>query len=203
MLIKSPLPCRCPNTPSAQSGVVLFIALIILIAMTLAGIALVRSVDLTNIIAGNIAFKQAATRSGDTGIETGLNWLNDNPGLLVNDVPNSGYSANGNDPLRSPAAGQTWDQYWATLPAARIRTLPTDAAGNTVSIIIDRMCGNSGSPTGGANCTASTISSFATGSAEEGGEVSITAPSAVYYRITARIAGPRNTVSFVQAMVTR
>ena len=115
---------------------------------------------------------------------------------------NQGYSANGNDAARSPAAGQTWEAYWATLPADRIRTLPTDASGNTVSYIIDRLCANAGNPTAGANCSALTVASVASGSGEEAGEKAITSSSAIYYRITVRIAGPRNTVSFVQSMVT-
>ena len=192
------------SAPRAQSGVVLIVALIILIAMTIAGIAMIRSVDLTNIIAGNLAFKQAATHSGDTGVEAAFAFLDANRAgtFLHTDVANQGYSANGNNAARSPAAGQTWEAYWATLPANRIRTLGTDAAGNTVSYIIDRLCTNAGNPTAGANCSASTVSSVASGSGEEAGEKAITAPSAIYYRITVRIAGPRNTVSFVQSTVT-
>lgn len=49
----------------AQQGVVLFVALIILVAMTLAGIALMRSVDTNVLIAGNLAFRQGATMAGD------------------------------------------------------------------------------------------------------------------------------------------
>ena len=192
------------SAPRAQSGIVLIIALIILIAMTIAGIAMIRSVDLTNIIAGNLAFKQAATHSGDTGVETAFAFLTANQAgtFLHTDVANQGYSANGNDPARSPAAGVTWETYWATLPANRIRTLAPDAAGNTVSYIIDRLCAIAGSPTAGANCSASTVSSVASGSGEEAGEKAITSSSAIYYRITVRIAGPRNTVSFVQSTVT-
>ena len=52
---------------SRQGGVVLMIALIILVALTLGGIALVRSVDTTNLISGNLAFQQAATRAGEAG----------------------------------------------------------------------------------------------------------------------------------------
>src|SRR4051794_33864237 len=48
-----------------QQGVVLLIALIVLVAMTLAGIGLVRSVDTGNMVAGNLAFKQGATLAGD------------------------------------------------------------------------------------------------------------------------------------------
>jgi Tfp pilus assembly protein PilX len=192
------------SAPRAQSGIVLIIALIILIAMTLAGVAMIRSVDLTNIIAGNLAFKQAATHSGDTGVETAFAFLTANQAgtFLHTDVANQGYSANGNNAARSPAAGQTWEAYWATLPANRIRTLATDASGNTVSYIIDRLCANSGDPAGGANCSASTVASVASGSGEEAGEKAITSSSAIYYRITARIVGPRNTVSFIQSMVT-
>ena len=76
----------------AQDGVVLFIALIVLVAMTLAGIAVMRSVDTNVLIAGNLAFRNAATSAGDAGIEAARNWLaTQTAGGLVNDqVP--GYS---------------------------------------------------------------------------------------------------------------
>ncbi|HSA48156.1 MAG TPA: hypothetical protein P5552_16915 [Candidatus Competibacteraceae bacterium] len=193
------------SAPSAQSGIVLIVALIILVAMTIAGIAMIRSVDLTNLIAGNLAFKQAATHAGDTGVETAFNWLNTNNvgTFLHNDITSQGYSANGNDATRSPAAGQTWEAYWAALPAARISTITPDRiSGYTVSYIIDRLCANAGDPNSGANCSGSTVASVASGSGQEAGEKAITASSAIYYRITVRILGPRNTVSFIQSMVT-
>ena len=59
----------------AQQGVVLFIALIILVAMTLAGIALMRSVDTNVLIAGNLAFRQANTMYADTGVEAARAWF--------------------------------------------------------------------------------------------------------------------------------
>ena len=52
------------RNPGGQSGVVLFIALIVLVAMSLAGVALVRSVDTNLLIAGNLAFKQGDTCVG-------------------------------------------------------------------------------------------------------------------------------------------
>lgn len=202
MLKIPPRARRSPPPARLQEGVVLIIALIVLVAMTLGGLALIRSTDLANIIAGNLAFRQAATHSGDQGIEAAFSWLQANPSLLNNDSAIDGYSANGNNATRSPATGITWEAYWNTLPAARIRTLPTDGAGNTVSYIIDRLCANAGSPTGGANCSSSPAGSVAGGQNEEGGEKPINTPSGIYYRITVRIAGPRNTTSFVQAMVT-
>lgn len=76
---------------SRQRGLVLFFALIALVAMTLAALALVRSVDTTTLISGNLAFKQAATTSGDEGVEAAMTWLaavNDaNKALKVTDDP--------------------------------------------------------------------------------------------------------------------
>lgn len=189
---------------SRQGGVVLIIAILVLVAMSLAAIALVRSVDTANLIAGNLAFQKAATHSGDTGVETAIAWLNANKasGALNNDDATNGYSAAGSAAGQSPAAGQSWNTYWVnTLSARPPVALTADSAGNTVSYVIDRLCNFTGSKTVGASCIASPVVSASTGNAEEAGEKPLNAPSVVYYRITVRIAGPRNTVSYVQSVV--
>src|ERR1700758_5529421 len=56
-------------TKSAQRGVVLFIALIVMVVMSLAAIALMRSVDTTTAVIGNIAFRQASILPGNFAIE--------------------------------------------------------------------------------------------------------------------------------------
>lgn len=53
--------------PRKQRGVVLLIALIVLVAMTLAAIGMMRSVDTGNVIAGNLAFQQATSQASDAG----------------------------------------------------------------------------------------------------------------------------------------
>jgi type IV pilus assembly protein PilX len=199
--------------PARQNGVVLLIALIVLVAMTLAGIALVRSVDTTNIIAGNMAFQQSATQSADAGVETAYAWLqglanSSTPsttcaGLNV-DCSSSGYTADGSKAANNPAANQSWDAFWTNTLDNRAKLMTNnDGAGNAVSYVIDRLCANAGSPNAGANCTSSPLvtAGTATGNAEEGGEIPLDSPSLVYYRITTRIAGPRNTVSYIQAIV--
>jgi Tfp pilus assembly protein PilX len=189
-----------------QSGVVLIIALVVLVAMTLAAVALVRSVDTSNIIAGNLSFQQAATHSADTGIEAAITWLAANNGgtTLDSDESTNGYAANGSDPALSPAAGTSWDSFWPSQSARVHKLNPTDAdsAGNFVEYIIDRLCRNSGAKTAGASCSASPAVQVATGNAEEAGEIQLNAPSVVYYRITVRVSGPRNTVSYVQTVVS-
>lgn len=219
MLIK-PVPrlaCRIP--PSRQRGVVLMIALIMLVAMTLGAIALVRSVNITNIIAGNLAFQQGATNSGDTGIEVAINWLENNngPGLFT-DQAALGYSATRGDPLVT----ESWDTYWRAVLFARAVTLTPgapattvaysvaqaspntyrNAAGNMVSYAIQRLCATQVAPgSQNAGCSQPPATDSTGGSSKGAGVVALTYSSQVYYRITSRIAGPRNTVSYVQAIV--
>ena len=69
------LPCS-PHLGLRQRGASLFIALVTLAILSLAGIALVRSVDTSNLIAGNFTFKEATVHAGDIGIETALNYIN-------------------------------------------------------------------------------------------------------------------------------
>ena len=61
--------------PRSQRGVILLIALIMLVAMTLAGIGMMRSVDTGSVIAGNMAFKEATLSASDAGTNAAFNAL--------------------------------------------------------------------------------------------------------------------------------
>src|SRR2546428_3221744 len=79
-----------------QGGTILIIALIVLVAMTLAGIATMRSVDTATITAGNIGLRQASVNAADQGIQAGVAWLTANLGpTLVNDNHQSGTASKG------------------------------------------------------------------------------------------------------------
>jgi type IV pilus assembly protein PilX len=187
-----------------QRGAVLFIALIVLVAMSLAGLALMRGVDTGTLIASNLAFKQGATSAGDFGIEQARSWLLTNSGPnLYNDQPaiaggtgywstwQSGVDLIGDDPAKP-------DFDWSTA----VNT-GTDAAGNQVSYVIQRMCKDPGDP-GSNTCVSSTVSTSTSPSskgAAQVGSIAFASQTSAFYRITVRVAGPRNTVSYVQAMV--
>ena len=186
-----------------QKGVVLLIALIVLVAMTLAGIALVRSVDTGNVIAGNLAFQQAASSAGDAGIETAINWLeNNNSGVTLHSSNTAvGYVAF----VQNPAANQNWDNYWTTVlvPGGLVRTLAADSGGNVVAYSIQRLCNATGDPVNtGTGCAQAQSGGTTSGNSKGAGVVALLYNSQVYYRITSRIVGPRNTVSYVQAIVS-
>ena len=179
-----------------QSGGILIFTLIVLVTMIMASMAMMRSSDTTSFIAGNLAFKEAATHSCERGIETAIEWLeaNNTAATLYDSSPAQGYLAARQD----PAIGQSWDDF---LQSNQVVTLTADAAGNTVSYLIHRLCNSTGAPSSGIDCSVSPAAEMA-GSSKGAGVVSMAYSFQVYYRITARGVGPRNTVSYVQAIVT-
>lgn len=195
----------------SQTGMVMIVALIILIVMTLGGLALMRSMDTSNLIAGNMAFQQAATHSADTGVEAATAWLEsqNNGTSLDAHIPSVGYTAS----TANNAAYRIGEKLWADLSATGVCLLPMaggvcsaspgtpDASGNTVSFTIQRLCSATGNRNG-AFCAISPGSSSTAGNNEGAGEETIQFSTAVYYRITVRVAGPRNTVGYVQAIVS-
>ena len=188
-----------------QSGAVLFIALIVLVAMSLAGIAMIRGVDTASLIAGNLAFRQGATQAGDNGLEAARAWLlvqdQLTPNPLFNDgAAGTGYYASMGSWDFTGADPATADFPWSTGALAQA----ADAAGNQVSYVIHRLCGGSGDPKLLTTCVKAATSAASEGSSKAGGDyASPPTPLSprVFYRITAKITGPRNTVSYVQSLM--
>jgi len=182
-----------------QRGAVLFIALIVLVAMSLAGIALIRGVETTNLIAGNLAFKQNATLGGDWGAEQARTWMQaQTPATLYNDLPGRYYAAmqTGLDFTGTDPSAPDFD--WA----ANSFNAGADPAGNQVRYVVHRMCELAGNP-GSVNCVRTSIGGTTTGTKGGAtyGSFALPSTSQIYYRITARVTGPRNTTSYVQVMV--
>ncbi len=193
---------RFERAPARQRGVTLIVTLIVLVSMLIAMIGLTRSVDTTNIIAGNLSFKQAAVHSGDAGVEAAIAWIEKNAGGgLWMDNQAAAYHSK----IENPAAGQSWDDYWTNvLQPWGVITLPQDSAGNTVAYTVHRLCPSPGDPnTPGQVCASSTqqITSTKMSTSQGAGQTALTSLSQQYYRITVQITGPRNTVSYVQAVV--
>jgi len=206
---------RVGNAPARQGGVVLLVALIILVALTLAGVALMRSVDTANLVAGNLSFHQSAIHAGERSTEVAISWLESNNALgdldLFDDNAAAGYLASRPpDGSGDPSAGESWDAFWSRVLRAQsvfappsAPTCPTDdnadAACNNVRYVIQRLCATTGAPHV-ANCAKQPASISSGGSFGAGGVSPLTS-NQVYYRITTRIAGPRNTVAYIQTIV--
>lgn len=190
-----------------QRGVVLFIALIALVAITLASIALIRSVDTANVIAGNFAFKESTIHATDVGTETAALAM---PTLVAND--GSIASANKYYPVRQTVdpMGIPTSVDWTAVPKTSI-----NGTGNSVQYVIERMCEpvvnlltgaliSANGPNQGNNAD---VLSFCVATER------CTPPSSknaspicevgdIYYRVTTRVSGSRGTISVVQSVVT-
>lgn len=231
--------------PRQQSGFMLVVALIIMIVMTLSSIAMLISLRGGISASANIAFRQAATRSGDVAVDAAYQWVS-NQILTV-----SATSLNDNLAPANTAAATSTPRYYATMNgadsgckkdgAANAFTptlyrfsdtltgadglpcagrVPGNPAGYTLYYVIHRMantteaaCVAAGGAAGcgtcpTAGCLAPAIA--ATSSSETGSSKDATAPilststatnSAVYYRITVKVTGPRQNNRYIQGFV--
>lgn len=182
-----------------QRGVSLVIALIALVAMSLAGIALIRSVDTTNVIAGNLAFRQATLQATDVGVETALAALATiaSSSLDANYPSGCAVGACNYYPTMQAvgSSGIPTAISWSLVPATAVNT------GYTVQYVIDRLC-NGPTPVTDISAKCMHATGLSVGS-KKAGAVAFTSAQQVYFRVTIRAVGPRNTISMVQVLYAR
>lgn len=189
----------------AQRGVVLFVALIVMVAMSLAAVALIRSVDTTNAVIGNLSFRQASIMPANLAVENAA-------AALFPDVHPTNAIV-----IADRRANLATENYFASLqPGEDARGIPfalqnplnfgsmgthspmTDNAGNTVYYMIERLCVAAGDPTLD-NCD------LMPPRQTPGRQTNLTGapplPRVPLYRVTIRVDGPQNTHSFLQAML--
>jgi hypothetical protein len=197
---------RHPETSSfhrSQAGVVLFIALIVMVALSIAGIALIRSVDTGLSVIANLGFRQASIPPSTWAVENAIAAMFekkeidfDKPKLDKNYYPYRFEIKSGKaeDEIGVPydLQGVKPDNYPSTFVAE------TDEAGNTIRYVIERMCLDEG-PATAANCDMSPPKKSEATTAME-----LVKPEMVrvpFYRITVRVDGPNNTTTYAQAML--
>lgn len=202
-----PLTCRRRR----QRGTALFVALIMLVAMSIAAVSLVRSVDTTVVITGNLAFQQTALQVADYGIEAAA-------GDLVTIRANSRDARwRRGDTCAIPGGSRTAFNYYPTLferastgsptidgvtytggypgvPSLDWNTVPCVTntripAGYAVQYLIDRLCNHA------TNCVADNPQE---GGSRRAGQARFSGAQSIHYRVTVRVSGPNNAQSFVQ-----
>ncbi len=190
-----------------QQGVALFVALIAMVILSLAGLALVRSIDTTSSVVGNIAFRQGSIGPINQAIEVANNALFKAKTInQLADDTTQGYYAElqlGEKSNGVPAvlAGDfaTMSANYATagLPAAVVdaKTLME------VRSIIERVCNAPGDPNiiGSCDTLPPKVSKAGTDNKTGGG---IPLPAIPNFRVTVRVDLPNsNTVSHAQAFM--
>ncbi|MGH9257233.1 MAG: pilus assembly PilX family protein [Vicinamibacterales bacterium] len=184
----------------------LFIALIVLVAMSMASVALVRSVDTATLGAGNIALKQSAAQAAERAV--GMATAHFDPFA----VPAGFFST-----IANANSHQSAQNYCASLLPTDKRGVPlvltslgnkecdgqplnpanefSTANNERLRFVIERLCTDTGAPDQ-AKCTLDQVlpSGGTVGSGPHFGD---TVP---LYRVTVRVDGPRNTRHFSQVI---
>ena len=207
-------------------GVSLIFALVTLVALSLAAVALVRSVNTSGLIVGNLGFKQDTIAYASNATEKAVDYLNANltSGALNNDASAVGYYATAKTELdpadRRPSDASRivvgWDSNkyscatgYGSVFADCLNSFTSVASTNEnkTNYIITRLCNNVGSATDPANSCARPVSASLTEGGEKG-EINYNRPrgsnlteGGPYYRIVVRSVGARNTVSYTETLV--
>jgi Tfp pilus assembly protein PilX len=183
-----------------QRGVSLIIALIALVAMTLAGLALLRSADTSNVISGNLAFREASLHATDVGVETALTSINTIATSSPDAVAPAGCASGACNYYPTiqaavTAAGVPTVIDWTAVPSTTVDS------SYAVQYVVDRLC-DGPTPVTDVATKCMNLTGTSVGS-KKAGAVSFTSASQVYYRVTVRVVGPRNSQSIVQTTYAR
>ena len=189
------------QAPRRQRGVVLMVALIVLVALTLAGLSMVRTADTSTTIAGNLVFRQAATQALDAGVEAAIAGVNRTWAGSSNTVAHKYYAyAQPLDSMGLPS-GVDFNQ-------ANTLANPGGLTGYTARYVVERLCVP---PTAGTITDSYQAEQFnlcfleetvpGMESAKLGGQTGLGQIRKVHFRITVRVDGPRNTQTHAQVVL--
>jgi type IV pilus assembly protein PilX len=189
-----------PASPGAQAGIVLFVALIALVVMSLAAVALIRSVDTNTLIAGNLSFRQSTLVTTDTGVEAAITWLkaqsDAGTDMTKDNNANGYYSTYTNLNLVTPADFKQ-SRIWGADSSATV----TGPAGEQIRYIVERMCRIDNSVTVCLEGTSTSSSNVNHNDSPYMEGLKLPGGASPLYRVTVRVTGPKNTVSYAQAYV--
>jgi type IV pilus assembly protein PilX len=195
-----------------QRGIALFVALIGMVLLSLAGIALVRSVDTTTSVASNIAFRQGSIGPVNQAIEEAIDALFKSKSIAlqnVNDLPHRYYAllqpgehSNG---LPDILAGD-YSTMLAKYNGAGLPAVVADPVTHMeVRSVIERVCNGVGPgpwPVTIGTCDTLPPKVSPAGTDNRVGGKNIPLPPIPNFRITVRVDLPNaNTVSHAQTFV--
>lgn len=208
------------DTARQQRGMSLLFAMMALVVISLAAVALVRSVDTGSLVIGNLGFKQDATVAAGEVAERAITWINANAGpTLQSDLVAQGYYAASRTSLDVTGQGSSdknravvdWDgNGCAGSAGACVQASPEiqlNGGSNRGRYVITRLCSAEGAPAT-VDCAMPLGSALTSGG--NMGEVnykarnlSVPVANLQYYRIVVRVQGPRGTAAFTETIVQR
>lgn len=189
-----------------QQGVVLFVALVAMVVLSLAGVALVRSVDSSTAVAGNIAFRQGSIAPVNQAIEQAIDALFKSKTIVsttTDDLAHAFYASlqAGEKPNGVPSvlSGDYAAMKIAYAGAGLPAPVPDALTKLEIRKVIERVC----SAGGGATIATCDLLPPKVSPAGTDNEVKrIPLPPIPHFRVTVRVDLPNtNTVTYAQAFV--
>jgi len=188
-----------------QRGVVLIFTLIVLLILTIGGLALVRSMHSSLFSAGNLAFRRDLVNQGEQAVANVMSEFSSGGILSTSAVTDSDLISANYKSTTLPTNAQgvptalLSDTVFATDGVATNDIAGPANSGVTIRYVIDRMCNQTGVASS-ATCVQST--GIPTGGTHNR-NTAVPPPSATVYRLSVRVTGPRNTQVFLQSSFTK
>jgi len=171
-----------------NTGSALITTLIVLVVLMMVSLAFMRVASTSNQIAGGVAFKEAATQAGDVGISLAQTALN-NQASYESDIAGQYFATV--QPTDTNGIPNTID--WTQPPV-------TTVGNYNVQFVIDRLCSGA-LPV--QNFTTACLLSKAPVQSNKVSDPVFTPNNSVFYRVTVRITGPNNVLSYIQSILIR
>ena len=206
-----------------QTGMAMVIVLLALMLMAFASVALLRSSDTATQIIGNLGFQKNGVGQADGALKLAEDWISahGSGGTLFSDDAANGYYATSADNCdltgNSTPSDSTDDVNWdatshAGCSVVALHVTPVGlATGYSAAYVINRLCnapGDPGSLTADdgytrMTCARANIETLdgSTRDSAAYGQTPLSGGTQYYYRVTARIVGPRNSVRYIQTLV--
>jgi Tfp pilus assembly protein PilX len=202
-----------------QKGIILVITLLCLVVMLISAIALLRATDASQAITGNLGFKRDLVNQGERGFQKAYAALGTG-GALVSattrqtNLASSNYSScilptdsNGIPKIledtdanfANSTDASTTSPSCTSAVAVTANDIVDSVNGVTVRYVIDRLCMGTGT-VASTSCMVNSLGYDTSGTQDESKPGGAT-PTAIY-RISVRVSGPHNTLTFVQSTVT-
>ncbi|WP_293777769.1 hypothetical protein [uncultured Oxalicibacterium sp.] len=200
-----------------QRGVSLIVVMLALVVMAVGAIGMIRMVDTSSLVAGNLAFRQSTTISTDASAERAILWIRNATDLTL-DSESAGYYATNLSTLDVTGKSTSSTRVlidWngdscayataGTYASCKRPSEENESDGYKTRYLITRMCKTTGSVNASGNGCAKPVAlssqSTSKGSLDYA-SAGVSAKSALpYYRIIVRSVGPRNAVSFTETYV--
>ena len=188
------------GAPVRQRGVVLFVALIAMVVLSLAGVALLRATEAGSSVAGNLAFRQSSMALINIAIEQAADDLFYHHNIADTTIDDTGHNFYATFQAGTNVHGvPTVLATQAAYPGAFQKV--TDAnTGNTAKWVIERLCTVNGDPLVNIGQCDVLLPKVSPGKTTMKGGGPPTNPQPIF-RQTIRVEGPQNTVTYAQAMM--